>query len=57
MQHEFLDGKRKERKKKEKDVGNAPEVRRLHASYWDEEEAETNQMARWNNFFDHWVFD
>jgi hypothetical protein len=48
---------REKKGKKEKDVGNAPEVRRLHASYLDEKEAETNRMARWNNFFDHWVFD
>ena len=49
--HEFIGGRRKERKKK--DVGDASEVWQLLASYKKKKKAEMNQMTWWNNIFYH----
>lgn len=48
--HEFLEGK-----KKEKAISNASEVRRLHASHKEKEEANMNWMTWHDNIFDHHI--
>ena len=57
MQHEFLGGKRKERKKKRMLATHQRYGDYMRRTWMKIKEAETNRIARWNNFFDHWVFD
>jgi len=45
--HEFSEGKRK------KDIGNASEVRLLHAPHKEKEKAKMNWMTQRNNIFNH----